>query len=122
MKKQIGVIALLLAGAASLPLAAQPMADMAAQKKTEQASHRGTGKVVSIDRAKLRIKLAHEAIKSLGWSAMTMDFRVAKASLLDGLKEGDAVQFELRQPKSEEQVWVIIKIEHKQSTVTSDYE
>ena len=109
-------------GAASLPLAAQPMAGMAAQKKTEQANHQGTGKVVSIDRAKLRIKLAHEPIKSLGWSAMTMDFSVAKASLLNGLKEGDAVQFELRQSKPEESVWVIVKIEHKQSTVTPDYE
>jgi Cu(I)/Ag(I) efflux system protein CusF len=122
MKKQIGILALLLAGAASLPLAAQPVEDMAAQKKAEQASHRGTGKVVSIDRAKLRIKLAHEPIKSLGWSAMTMGFNVAKASLLDGLKEGDAVQFELRQPKLDEPVWVIVKIERKQSTSTSDYE
>ena len=122
MKKQIGIIALLLAGAASLPLAAQPMAGIVAQKKTEQASHQGTGKVVSIDRAKLRIKLAHGPIKSLGWSAMTMDFSVAKASLLEGLKEGDALRFELRQFKPDESVWVIVKIERKQSTVTSDYE
>jgi Cu/Ag efflux protein CusF len=110
MKNRIGIIALLLAGAVSLPLAAQPMSDMAKQKKTEQASHQGIGKVVSVDHAKSRIKLAHEPIKSLGWSAMSMDFSVTKASLLDGLKEGDAVQFELGKTKPDELVWAIVKI------------
>lgn len=113
MKKRIGIVALLLVGVASLPLAAQPMSGMEAQKKTEQASHQGTGKVVSVDRAKLRIKLAHEPIKSLGWPGMVMDFSVANASLLDGLKEGDAVQFELGKTKPEELVWVIVKIKRR---------
>ena len=112
MKKRIRIIALLLVGAVSLQLSAQPMADMAAQKKPEQASHQGTGKVVFVDRTKLRIKLAHEAIKSLGWPGMTMEFSVAKASLLDGLKESDVVRFELRQYKPNE--WVIVKIKRKQ--------
>ncbi len=113
MKKRIGVIALLLVGAASLPLAAQPMVDREAQKKSEQSSHQGTGKVMSVDRAKLRIKLSHEPIKSLGWSAMLMDFNVTKATLLDGLKEGDAVQFELGKVMPEDLVWVIVKIKRK---------
>lgn len=69
--------------------------------------------MVSVDRAKLRIKLAHEPIKSLGWSRMMMDFSVAKALLLDGLKEGDAVQFELGQSKPDELVWIIVKIERR---------
>ena len=108
MKKPVWIFGLLFSGAASLPLAAQPMAGMEAQ----QTSHRGTGKVVSVDCAKSRIKLAHEPIKSLGWAAMVMVFSVTKAPLLDGLKEGDAVQFELRQPKPGE--WVIVKIKRKQ--------
>jgi len=112
-EKRIGIIALLLAGLASLPLAAQPMAGMEMKKEAEQASHQGTGKVVSVDRANLLIKLAHEPIKSLGWSAMMMDFRVVKASLLDGLNEGDAVQFELGKTKPEELVWVIVKIKRR---------
>ena len=113
MKKWIGVICLLLASVASLPLAAQLMASMEAQKKTDEASHQGTGKVVSVDRAKLRIKLAHEPVKSLGWSAMVMDFSVAKASLLDGLKAGDAVQFRLEQSRPDNSVWIIVKIERR---------
>ena len=112
-KKRIGIIALLLVGVASLLLTAQPMAGTEAQTKAEQANHKGAGKVVSVDRAKLRIKLAHEPIKSLGWPGMTMDFRVVKASLLDGLKEGDAVQFELGKTKPEESVWVIVKIKRR---------
>lgn len=113
MKKLIGVVALLWIGATSLPLFAQPMAGMEMQQKTAQASHQGTGKVVSMDRAKSRIKLAHEPIKSLGWSAMVMYFDVANASLLDGLKEGDAVQFELKKTRPEDLVWVIVRIERK---------
>ena len=113
MRKRIGIIALLLAGVVSPPLGAQPMADKTAQKNTAQASHQGTGKVVSVDRAKQRIKLAHEPIRSLGWSAMLMDFSVVKTSLLEGLKKGDMVRFELKQLKPDDLVWVIVKIEHR---------
>ncbi len=113
MKKRIGVIVLLLAGVASLPVAAQLKAGIGAQKKTAPSSHQGTGKVVSVDRAKLRIKLAHDPIESLGWSGMEMDFSVAKASLLDGLKAGDAVRFELRHLKPDELVWGVAKIERR---------
>lgn len=111
LKKYIWVIALLFAGVAPLKLVAQPMADMEAQKPITQISHQGTGKVVAVDRKKLSIKLAHEAIKSLGWPGMTMDFSIAKASLLDGFKVDDAVRFELRQLKSKK--WEIVKIERK---------
>jgi Cu/Ag efflux protein CusF len=109
MKKPIGIIVLLLAGVLALPLAAQPMADMDANKPIARISHQGAGKVMAVDHEKLNIKLAHDAIKSLGWPPMTMDFSVAKASLLDGLRAGDAVQFELRQAKSKK--WDIVKIE-----------
>lgn len=113
MKKQIGIIALLLVSLASLPLAAQPMANTAAQKETVQTRHQATGRMVSIDHAKSRIKLAHDPIKSLGWSRMLMDFNVAHASLLDGLKPGDAVRFELGQTKPDDLVWIITAIERK---------
>lgn len=112
-KKRIGVIALLLAGMATLPLAAEPMTDMEAHGETVQTRHQGIGKVVSVDRAKLRIKLTHEPIKSLGWSSMKMDFVVTDASMLDGLKAGDAVRFELGQSSPDDLIWIITGIERR---------
>lgn len=95
MKKQIWIIGLLLSGAALPTFAAQPMAGMEMREETAQISHQGTGKVVAVDKARLTVKLAHEAIKSLSWPGMTMDFKMANAALLDGLKAGDAVTFEI---------------------------
>jgi len=111
MKKLNGIIALLLAGLVSLPLAAEPMQDMKGQKQLAPSTHQGAGKVVAVDRGKLSIKLAHEPIKSLGWPAMTMDFGVSKASLLDGLKADDELRFEMKQ--LENRKWQIVKIEPK---------
>lgn len=108
MNMHILVLGLLLTGAALPTFAGQPMAGMEMQETTAQAGHQGTGKVVAVDREKLSVKLAHEAIKSLGWPGMTMNFGVEKASLLDGLKEGDAVRFDLRQLKSKK--WEIVNI------------
>lgn len=95
MKKEVWIFGLLFSGAALPTFAAQPMAGMEMREETAQASHQGTGKVVAVDKAKLTVKLSHEAIKSLGWTGMTMDFKVADAALLDGLKADDAVTFEL---------------------------
>lgn len=114
MKKQVWILGLLLSNAPLQTFAGQPIAGMEMQKITVQASHQGTGKVVSVDKAKLTVKLVHEAINSLGWPGMTMDFSVANASLLDGLKAGDAVQFELGKTKPEDLVWIIVKIERRQ--------
>ena len=109
MKKQVWIIGMLLSGAVLSAAAEQPMAGMKMQEKTAQATHQGNGKVVSVDRAKSSIKLAHEAIKSLGWPGMTMDFNVENAALLDGLKAGDAVTFELGQGNKPGK-WLIIRI------------
>ncbi len=57
----------------------------------------------------LSLCIAHEAIKSLGWPGMTMNFSVVKASLLEGLKAGAAVAFELSKGDKKGQ-WQIIRI------------
>jgi Cu(I)/Ag(I) efflux system membrane fusion protein len=92
-------------------LAEQSMAGMAMHQKTAATSHQAAGKVVSVDKAQLTVKLAHEPIKSLNWPGMTMDFKVANAALLEGIKAGDAVTFELN--KAESKKWEIVKIERK---------
>ncbi|WP_269456953.1 copper-binding protein [Sulfurifustis variabilis] len=50
----------------------------------QQAEARGT--VKSVDAKGGRVKIAHEAIKSLGWPAMTMDFELTDKTMLDQLK------------------------------------
>lgn len=59
------------------------------------AVHRGIGTVKAVDAAHASVTLAHEAIASLAWPAMTMDFKVKDAALLRGLKPGERVEFEL---------------------------
>ena len=95
MKMNVLVMSLILCGGIQTAFAEQPMAGMQMQHGTEQAIHHGTGKVVAVDKANLTVKLAHEAIKSLDWPGMTMDFKVEKAAILDGIKVGAAVTFDL---------------------------
>ena len=83
--------------------------DQAMNGASKQGIHQGKGKVVSVDKAKATVKLAHEPIKSLGWPGMTMDFTVANAALLKGLKAGDAVTFDLGQG-SKPGEWPITRI------------
>jgi Cu/Ag efflux protein CusF len=58
-------------------------------------AHAGQGVVKKVDAKASQITLAHEAIASLEWPAMTMAFPVADAALLKGIKAGDKVSFEL---------------------------
>lgn len=60
-----------------------------------QASYMAKGEVVAIDQDASKLKLRHEAISELSWPAMTMNFGVADKSLLEGLKVGDKLNFEL---------------------------
>ena len=55
----------------------------------------GKGTVNRIDVAGASVNLSHEAIASLKWPAMTMDFKVADKKLLSGIKPGQAVSFGL---------------------------
>ena len=62
--------------------------------------HRAEGSVDSIDLEAGTLSLNHGPVASLHWPAMTMEFKVANAALLKGLKPGQAVSFEFveRQP------------------------
>ena len=54
------------------------------------------GEVVKIDKPRLHITLKHDAIESIGMDAMTMPFKVKRAALLDKVKVGDHVKFDLQ--------------------------
>ena len=43
------------------------------------------------------VTISHEAIPSLKWNAMTMDFKLPPGGLPSEIKIGDSVQFDFRQ-------------------------
>ena len=69
--------------------------------------HQAEGKVESVDAKAGVITLNHGPIASLKWPAMTMEFKIANASLLSTLKPGVSVAVEIveRQPGE----WVITR-------------
>ena len=71
---------------------------------TPAVGHRADGRVDSIDPRAGTLNLAHGPVASLKWPAMTMEFKAANASLLDGLKPGQAVRFEFVERKPGEYV------------------
>lgn len=71
------------------------MSNMAQSDATEKIAH-GIGVVKDIDAKQRTIILAHQPIKELNWSAMTMAFKVSDEKLLKGVKVGDQVSFDLK--------------------------
>jgi RND family efflux transporter MFP subunit len=81
------------AGAVMAPAAAPAPAPAA-------IGHKAEGTVDGIDLKTGTLSLNHGPVPALKWPAMTMEFKAANASLLSGLKVGQAVRFEFveRQP------------------------
>ena len=94
-------------GSTAQPASEQPMRDkeamagdgsmegMAMSDATLPAasSHKTTGRIQSIDHAAGTVKIAHEAVPSLKWPAMTMEFSVPSETALAGLSVGEEVEF-----------------------------
>ncbi|MDO8297227.1 MAG: copper-binding protein [Caulobacter sp.] len=57
---------------------------------------KGTGTVTAIDKTAGTITLDHGPIAEAKWPAMEMEFKATPASLLDTVKVGDKVSFELK--------------------------
>ena len=68
---------------------------MEAAKPAAAQGHPGQGTVNSVDTKAGTVKLAHGAIPSLNWPAMTMDFMVADKQALAKLKPGQKVEFKV---------------------------
>jgi Cu(I)/Ag(I) efflux system periplasmic protein CusF len=59
------------------------------------------GEVVKIDLPRARVTLKHERIPSIKMAAMTMQFKVEPASLLDAVKLGSKLAFTVRNDDGE---------------------
>jgi len=86
--------------------------DIAAQQRAIESAttHTGMGVLKAVNAKAKKIQIAHYAIDTLDWPAMTMWFTLRDA-LPQDLKLGDVVYFELVQEDNKQ--WAIIKIIRK---------
>ena len=98
MKKLL--IATLLGSALALPAFAAESAAPAGTS-AEAAVPMSQGEVRKIDLAAQRITLRHGPIQSVGMPPMTMVFGVREAALLEGVKVGDQVRFQVEKQRNQ---------------------
>ena len=72
--------------------------------------HKAEGSVEGIDLKAGTLSLNHGPVLTLKWPAMTMEFKAANASLLNGLRPGQAVRFEFVERKPGEYVVTAISV------------
>jgi len=95
---------------AEAPAAAPPMSDMpmpAVALVTGPIT--GSGKIVGLDAATGSVTLEHQAIPAVKWDAMTMSFTATDPAMLNELKVGDAVIFDLKSVEEPTQISRIAK-------------
>ena len=78
---------------------AQP-AGQAPQGTSAPAPADATGTVQSIDKSGRKVKLKHGPIPKLDMPGMTMTFRVSDPALLDAVREGETVGFDVEKQGS----------------------
>ena len=69
---------------------------MEAPAKTGAVLHKGHGVVTGVSAPDGYLELKHDPIASMKWGAMQMGFAVTDKKLLEGVKKGDEVEFEMR--------------------------
>jgi Cu(I)/Ag(I) efflux system membrane fusion protein len=99
------------AAISGMTAAAGGPAAAAAPAAAPKVGHKGQGTVDGVDAKAGTVSLNHGAIASLGWPAMTMEFKAANPALLKDLKPGMRVAFEFVERGSGE--WVITSIAPK---------
>ena len=75
----------------------KPMKDMATPGQMAGKTHHAVGIVKKVDMGRSRVTIAHGAVASLHWPAMTMSFAVKDKKLFDVLAEGKKVEFDFIQ-------------------------
>lgn len=89
------VIAFIFAFAASPGYTDSRQGVDSAQQQGASQNHRGTGMINNVDINTGKVNISHEAIKSLNWPKMTMDFVVQEKSTLADIKPGMKVNFDI---------------------------
>ncbi len=74
---------------------AQHSAHSHSMPQTSAAAEYTPGEIRKVDKASGKITIRHEEIRSLDMPPMTMVFGVKDAALLDNLKAGDKIEFQV---------------------------
>jgi len=77
------------------------------------ALHKGTGVVTGVSAPDGYLELKHDPIASMKWPVMQMGFSVPDKKLLEGLKKGDGVEFEMRGLPNKDGDFVIDRVTRK---------
>lgn len=93
------ILALGVAQGAAAQSSPKPMDDMKGMSMPASATKtgKGTGVITELDAKAGAVTIKHQPIASLGWPAMTMNFKATPSSLLKGLKVGQKVGFDAKQ-------------------------
>ena len=75
--------------------------------------HKGTGIVTGVSAPDGYLELKHDPIASMQWPVMQMGFAVGDRKLLEGVKKGDAVEFEMRGVPNKDGDFVIERLTRK---------
>ena len=97
--KSLILIPLALFTLASTPALAEDHMHMNMDGHAAAQSHEGHGTVNSIDATAGKLNMTHDAIASLNWPGMTMDFEVQDKAMLANIKPGQKVKFKLIEPR-----------------------
>jgi Cu(I)/Ag(I) efflux system protein CusF len=90
-----GAVAALLSLTACGPSGPDSQEQQKQQPQAAAATHSASGTVESVSGS--NVTIAHGAVESIGWPAMTMTFAAEDDTLLAGVKPGDRVSFEFLQ-------------------------
>jgi Cu/Ag efflux protein CusF len=98
--------------AAEAPVAAKPASGgaMAGMDMAGATMAKGTGTVTAIDKTGGAITIDHGPIAEANWPAMEMEFKATPPTLLDTVKVGDKVSFELKMSGGTGEVTAITKL------------
>jgi Cu/Ag efflux protein CusF len=92
------------------PAGMSGMSDMSGMAMDTDAGAKmgsGVGVITAIDKASSTLTIKHDAIPAVDWPAMTMAFKATPPALLDGLKVGEKIKFDVKVNGSDAEVTAV---------------
>ncbi len=98
------------AATSAAPMEMSGMSDMSGMAMDTDAGAKmgsGVGVITAIDKVAGTVTIKHDAIPAVDWPAMTMVFKATPPALLDGLKVGEKIKFDVTVKGSDAEVTAV---------------